>query len=653
MKNINGFLFYFLILSFCFSYGQQKLGKKDMMNKQLRDSSRLRAKTKAVLLSSDASIEDYSIVDVRGKKTFVDTSLSLRKNYKFNYLRKDDFGLIQFANIGQSYNSLIKNVTSSWLLPRFGARARHFNYFEIDDIKYYNVPTPFTELMFKTAFQQGQLLDAVFAVNTSERFNFSIAYKGLRSLGNYQNALTSSGNFRLTTSYTSKDKRYNVKAHMVTQDLLNQENGGLRDEDLVKFTSGDDEFIDRSVFDPNFDNAENVLVGKRFYLNHDYNLRPQIDSMKPSFVIKHILSFEDKYFQFDQTSSSSFFGDSFNANAIRDRVTLENFETDLSLNYTESALGVFVLGIRYSNINYGYDKITVLDNTFIPNRIKDQLVSLHGNYSNRFGKLGVNAEVKANVYGEFDSRFLRTNISYAFNKDMTFDLSTQFSSSPVNYNLLLNQSNYVNYNWYNLDRFSNVNTTLFNIAFTSSKLFNANLEYAAIENFSLFSIMNDSGTVKPIQLDQSVAMAKIRIDKEFRFGHFALDNAMIYQYLDDASNSINIPEFVVRNTFYYSNHLFKNNALFLQTGITFNYFTDYFMDAYDPLLAEFYSQNETKLGGYPRLDFFINAKIRQTRIFLKAEHFNASFTGYDYFSAPNHPYRDFALRFGVVWNFFL
>ena len=76
------------------------------------------------------------------------------------------------------------------------------------------------------------------------------------------------------------------------------------------------------------------------------------------------------------------------------------------------------------------------------------------------------------------------------------------------------------------------------------------------------------------------------------------------------------------------------------------------MDAYDPLLAEFYVQNDTNIGNFPRLDFFINAKIRQTRIFFKAEHFNAAFSGRDYFSAPNYPYRDFLVRFGIVWNFF-
>ena len=53
------------------------------------------------------------------------------------------------------------------------------------------------------------------------------------------------------------------------------------------------------------------------------------------------------------------------------------------------------------------------------------------------------------------------------------------------------------------------------------------------------------------------------------------------------------------------------------------YFTKYNMNGYDPLLAEFYTQNDSEYGGFPRLDFFINAKVRQTRIFLMAEHFNS------------------------------
>ena len=33
-----------------------------------------------------------------------------------------------------------------------GARAKHFNYFEKEDIGYYNVPTPFTEIFAKSTF---------------------------------------------------------------------------------------------------------------------------------------------------------------------------------------------------------------------------------------------------------------------------------------------------------------------------------------------------------------------------------------------------------------------------------------------------------------------------------------------------------------------
>ena len=76
------------------------------------------------------------------------------------------------------------------------------------------------------------------------------------------------------------------------------------------------------------------------------------------------------------------------------------------------------------------------------------------------------------------------------------------------------------------------------------------------------------------------------------------------------------------------------------------------MNAYNPILGEFYIQNKEEFGGYPLLDFFINARIKQTRIYLKAEHFNSAFSGYNYYAAPGYPYRDFVIRFGLVWNFF-
>ena len=80
----------------------------------------------------------------------------------------------------------------------------------------------------------------------------------------------------------------------------------------------------------------------------------------------------------------------------------------------------------------------------------------------------------------------------------------------------------------------------------------------------------------------------------------------------------------------------------------------YFANSYNPLLSEFSIQNEQKIGGYPVIDFFINVQIQRTRLYLKAEHLNSSFTNTpNYYTAPNYPYRDYIIRFGLVWNFFI
>ena len=143
----------------------------------------------------------------------------------------------------------------------------------------------------------------------------------------------------------------------------------------------------------------------------------------------------------------------------------------------------------------------------------------------------------------------------------------------------------------------------------------------------------------------------LKITACVQFGKFGFDNTLLYQKVVQDENILNVPELVTRNTLYFSDYLFKK-ALFIQTGITFQYFTEYNANGYNPLLGEFYVQEREKIGNFPLMDFFINAKVKQFRVFLKAEHFNSSFTGYNFYSAPGYPYRDFTVRFGVIWDFF-
>ncbi|EDP72211.1 hypothetical protein FBALC1_13957 [Flavobacteriales bacterium ALC-1] len=649
-------VFIFFLYSLSNISAQVKLNKTRLPDKDNPFSNDSSSAKKARGFSKLATIDMYLQFNSSIDTIEVDTSLSIKKNYKFNYLLKDNFGLMPFANIGQAYNTLSFNASKNITMPLFAARARHFNYLEEDDIKYYEVPTPWTRLTYKTAFEQGQLLDASFAVNLSKQFNFSIAYKGLRSLGNYQNALTSSGNFRFTTSYKSKNERYRANAHIVMQDILNQENGGLKDADIDNFESGTEEFLDRSVFDLNFENAENILVGKRFSINHSYNLIKKKDSVSTNeLAIVNSMSFEDKYFQYRQDApANDFFGDSF-TNNINDKTTLENFRTQLGLNYFNNVIGKFKIALDYKNINYGYNSIVSLPEGIVTNRIKTDFFGLTAGYSKTIGLFNLSTKASINLSDEFSGSFIDAKLRFELNDDISLKGGLNISSKLANYNYLLYQSDYINYNWYNFNDYEPINIQQINFGIESQKYFNALIDISNIDNYTYFDLddtIDEVKVIKPKQYNSTLQYLRIKVQKEFKLGNFALDNSIMYQNVISDRDVLNVPTVISRNTLYYSNQLFKK-AMTLQTGVTLNYFTKYKMDGYDPLLAEFYTQNKTEIGGFPRLDFFINAKIRQTRIFFKAEHFNSSFTGYDYFSAPNHPFRDFTIRFGLVWDFFL
>ena len=187
----------------------------------------------------------------------------------------------------------------------------------------------------------------------------------------------------------------------------------------------------------------------------------------------------------------------------------------------------------------------------------------------------------------------------------------------------------------------------------SKKLLKASVSYTGIDDYTYFAIAEGDTTPTPHQFGDRVDYLKIKAEREFKYGKFALMNTVLFQQALGGEEVFNIPQIVTRQSLYFQDEWFKK-AAFIQTGIGFKYFTSYNMNSYDPVLAEFYVQNDEKLGGFPLLDVFFSAKIRQTRIFFKWEHVNQLFSNTsNHYSAPSYPYRDAVVRFGLVWNFFL
>lgn len=597
-------------------------------------------------------ISEYKIISYERDTTYVDTTLSISKDYRFNYLRRDNYHLMPFANVGQTYNTLAYDFSNVRLKPRIGARARHFNYMEVEDINYYHVPTPLTELYYKTAFEQGHQLDAFFTINTAENFNFSIAYKGVRSLGNYQNTLTSTGNFRFTTNYRTKNQRYNVRAHIVFQDLLNRENNGLKPEFIPLFINNTDDFRDRGRLEVQFENAENILNGRRFYLEHDYNLIDFKDADSYTFLkLGNVLSFENKSYRFQQESPFEEFGHSYAAQNLRDRVKLEEFYTKAFAHFSNNLLGNLKVFLGYTDFNYGYNSVLILDEQRITNRLQGNIVEAGASYQKEYRGFELFGKAALNISGEYDGNYLLGQVSYELDENNKAQATVYINSVAPDYHFQLYQSDYVNYNWQNNLR--NIKTQHLQFDLQSKVLLNASVSYTGIDDYTYFSRTQTDTTTTPFQYSGRVNYLKVEAERQLDFGKFSVVGWVTYQNILDGQEVFKAPELLGRASLFYSNEFFKK-ALFLQTGVTGKYFTEYEMNAYDPVLAEFYVQNNENLGGFPMIDLFVNAKISQTRIYFKWEHFNALFTSQNnYFSAPGHPFRDAKIRFGLVWNFFM
>ncbi|MDC6351303.1 putative porin [Zeaxanthinibacter sp. PT1] len=619
-------------------------------------------KRRDTVAAREISIKDYKIISYARDTTYLDTTLTINKEYKYNYLRRDDFELMPFANVGQPYNALGRDFIGVERYPGMGASTKHFNYMEIDDINYYHVPTPMTELFFKTTFEQGQLLDALLTLNTSPRFNVSIAYKGFRSLGKYQLNQAESGNFRTTASYISKNGRYWLRGHIAAQDIETEENGGLLNAEL-QFESQDPEFTDRSRIDVVLTDADGKLVGKRYFLQHQYTLLGKASPLDPqrttTLGLRHQFAYETKYYQFLQTSQNDYFGEVF-LDPINDKTYYKTMFNRVGAVFTNPVLGSLEGYSGVYNYNYYFNNLLITEEGQVDNQLKGEEISLGAAYQKNIGGFDLDADFAYTVSGELTDYQFSGQAGYNFNEQTGLKATLTSSSRMPDLNFLLYQSDYQNYNWQNTTVFDTQKLNSLRVEFSSSWFGELSGEITNIDNYTYFASTataeqiaegQENAFVKPFQAPDAVNYLKLGIRKEFRLGKWALNNTVMYQNVSNGGEYLNVPELVTRNSLYFSSHIFQK-AMFLQTGVTFKYFTPYYMNAYNPLLSEFYIQDREELGGYPLLDFFINAKVRQTRIYLKAEHFNSSFGESNFYSAPAYPYRDFVIRFGLVWNFF-
>lgn len=640
------------ITSFLFSQNKSKRLDFNTKYRSSLDTTKARQPQKV------ATLDLYRIITLDRDTTYIDTSLTIKKEYSHNYLRRDTFGLLPFANDGQTYNTLQYSLTALDPYPEFGFKAKHFNFIEANQIRYASVATPLTELYFKSTQLKGQSVDSYIAVNTSPNLNFSLAYRGLRSDGKYINQLASTGNFRFTTSYSTKSKRYWFDFHFTQQDILNKENGGITT--IADFESENIDYKNRQRLEVYLTDAKSFLKGKRFFIDHGFRINSKQGAN--NLYLKHQFNYENKFFEFNQLTVSSNangqiinrFGESFRSTEINDQTRYNKMYNKVGLQYENTSLGKFQFFVDDFRSNYYYNQILFFDNRTVPSSLSMTINSAGGQYEYRKDKWNGRFLYTRSITNQSLSN-LDATMQFDLDEDNQFIFQYQNTNKLPNNNYNLHQSSYLAYNWSNNFNNEKINSLSANAI---TPWINASLQLSSIQDHLFFDDISTAAQkleqtqiVSPSQYAGAIKYFSLKMNKEFQFGKFALDNTVLYQKVDQNQSVLNVPEVVTRNSIYFTDFFFKK-ALYLQTGIVFNYFTNYYANDYNPVIGEFFVQRDKQIGNFPNLDFFVNAKIQRTRIFFKVEHFNSSLTGNTFYSAPNNPYRDMTIRFGLTWNFF-
>lgn len=600
-------------------------------------------------------ISDYQYWTIKDfRKSVIDTTLRIDNLYQQNFTQKDNFGKMAFPNFGQTFNPLSyqNKPNRLHLLPT----GKSFNYLYAEDVKYYDVKTPVTEFIYENGLREGHSLSTNFTHNLSKEFNYFFNYRGLKSAGRYLNSLAANNAFTAGLSYKSKKDKFNLWSHFTSQNIDNQENGGIKD--LNQFIYDDSlRTTNRQNIEVNLNNTDTEFDARRFYLGASYKIFGGQDSLQTQSPLrfKNVFLYEKQKFYHAESKAENFFQSTvFSDMERRNRKYFETLQNTTSLEFNWGEKLFLEAGFRYENLKLYSPDALVQGLVYIPKQVDDQLMGaigkLYFDWNDRIN-LYANAEFKS---GEFfkNQYLLDAKLDIQPIEGYHIIGGAMLESAYPSLNLLFNQSFYKDFNYFNAS-FVNTHT---------QKLFGSiDLEkFKTKIEANLYNIENYvyvDRDYKPKQLDSNVSLFQVKAENLLTYKHFNLRTTVEYQEVTQNEDFLPLPNFIGRASLYWQNKVFEQKAE-VQIGINANYFSKFESRSFFPVINEFMLQRTDtpqgiqEIGGFPILDFFLNIKVDRMRIFLRAEHFNSLWGENNYYSAPYVPYRDFKVQVGVKWYLF-
>lgn len=633
-----------------FTKAQVIVNKTDSntLDKKLSDTLVIDSGTKDSLKIFKPTINDYQYQTQYSEKKIFDTVMTFDKTYIFSqYNNRDNFGRVQFANIGSGFNPLSYELNAEQNLSLLPTN-KSYGILGVNDIKYYDVKTPTAAFVYHTAMRNGAALQSTYTQNIGKRFNFSLNYMGLRSQGFYRNSLASNNNTLFSGHYTSKSGNYELFAHYLHQNVNNQESGGIIEDDL--FMSGDSEFRNRQNAQVNLGSSSSQYSYRRYYLTHQ--LTP-FNSEKFPFRIRHTISHQGNKYYYSQGGLENYWytvpSEIVNGFPLSTKKYSDNFSNTLSLVFDNEKFKLDA-GLRYQMIKFGLREELSLQNLQIPGELKENRLGAVGNLQVRlFDKFQVNSFLEISKGNQFGNYIKTTNnVKFEPIKDYFVDAKINFQSVYPSFNYLANTSVYRNFNYFLEDAKNQAVTEIggsLNLKWFKTQLF---ANYFRIDNYTYFDT-----AAMPRQSQNSLNISQIGGDATFSYGKFHLNTRLQFQNALTNKDLLPMPSFIGRANFFFQSKAFKNAAE-IQAGLKVYYFSKFASREYFPILNEYIlpGADSFSIGGQPIADLYFNMKVKRMFFFIEGQQIGTLISHNKAYAFPHYPVYDFRLNIGIVWYLF-
>jgi len=591
------------------------------------------------------TIEDYRFRTQFGESKVFDTTFVAERTFKFSqYNNQDNFGKIQFANIGSGFQDLVLVPRKEQNLTLLPTNKLHF-YLSEDQIKYYDVKTPTTSFIYHSAMRNGAALQTTYTQNIGKNFNFAIEYMGLRSQGFYTNSLAANNHTLFSAHFKSKNEKYEAFTHYIHQNVNNEEYGGIKD--LGLFLGGDSRFNNRQNLEVNLNNSDSRFSARRYYLSQSFT---PFNPEKYPFKLRHILMHQGnkQYFNlgagdiayYELVTGARDLGSKSYSNTLSNTVSLvfdnEKFKLDA--------------GVRHQNLTLGSLNGITDTGFFAGEKWKESRLGAVGNLQiDLWDKFHLNSGIEFSN-GKVFGNFIRSGNTLTFEpiKDYFIEAKVNFQSAAPSFNYLLKASPIVNFN-YSMSDFKNESVLELG-GEVGLKWFEAKamVNLLRIDNYAYF---DSSG--QPQQAESALNVTQVGGQATFSSGKFHLNGRLLFQTALENKDLYPAPNFIGRANLYFKSPAFKNAAQ-IMTGLKVSYFSKFDSRMYSPALSEFILPGARgyAIGGEPIVDVYFNMKVKTMQFFIEGQNLTASFMQNRSYTAPYYPVYDFRLNIGILWNLF-